>query len=293
MTTAARAVRLAELLAPLGLRDFVTEYVGKQPLLLRGRPDNGRRLISLDRIVEAVACPDGETGRLLVSDANLSEAEDVWAYVESGQPIVWNGVRGATDALDALTLEVARAFGASVWANVYSTGTAAKPFDVHFDCHDVLAVQCEGAKQWFVSEVRVNCPLDVPALAPTIRRALEERREEALRESLMTVVTEPGDVLYIPRGQFHDARTPSGRSLHVTFAIAPPTGIDAIEALARLALGEALFRQYLPHELANGPCSTEAHMERLADRLGELTRGPELRAELDLRRDERNERRAP
>jgi hypothetical protein len=34
-------------------------------------------------------------------------------------------------------------------------------------------------------------------------------------------------------------------------------------------------------------------MERLADRLGELTRGPELRAELDLRRDERNERRAP
>jgi ribosomal protein L16 Arg81 hydroxylase len=114
-----------------------------------------------------------------------------------------------------------------------------------------------------------------------MQRALSERREEALAEPLMTVVTEPGDVLYIPRGQLHDARTAAERSLHVTFAIAPPTGMDVIEALARLALGEALFRGYLPHALANGAASTQAHLGRLGDRLAQLARSPQLRAELE------------
>lgn len=279
MTAAASVGRLEELLAPLGLRGFVEGYLGRRPLLLRGRPESAAALISLERVIEAVAGAEAETGRLLVNDANLSGAADIWRYVESGQPIVWNGVRGATPALDALTAELAEKFGASVWANVYSTGTAAKPFAVHFDTHDVLAIQCEGAKEWFVSQVRVNCPLDVLALAPTIQRALSERREEALAEPLMTVVMQPGDVLYIPRGQFHDARTPAERSLHVTFAVAPPTGMDVIEALARLALGEALFRGYLPHALANGPTSTQAHLERLGDRLAQLARSPQLLAE--------------
>jgi ribosomal protein L16 Arg81 hydroxylase len=128
-----------------------------------------------------------------------------------------------------------------------------------------------------VSRVRLNCPLDVPALAPTIRRALEERRAEAQAEPLMTVVTEPGDVLYIPRGQFHDARTPEGRSLHVTFAIAPPTGIDVVDLLGRLALSEALFREYLPHPASDEDGSqTRACLAKLAERLGELARSDEL-----------------
>ncbi len=281
MATATTASPLDELLAPLGLRDFIDEYLGMRPLLLRGRSKNGRALISLERVVAAASAPDDAAGRLLVGDVNLSGAADVWEYLESGQAIVWSGARGATPELDAMSAELAAAFGASVWANVYSTGTAAKPFDVHFDCHDVLAVQVAGAKEWFVSSVRVNCPLDVPALVPTIRQALGERRRQALAEPLMTVVTEPGDALYIPRGQFHDARTPTARSLHVTFAIAPPTGIDVIEALARLALAEGLFREYVPHALANGPRSASVHLARLGDRLAELARSPELRTELD------------
>jgi ribosomal protein L16 Arg81 hydroxylase len=280
MATATTVFRLDKLLAPLGLFDFIDHYMGKRPLLLRGRREQGRELISLEGIVAAFSARGAATGRLLVADANLRGATEVWRYIDSGQAIVWNGARGATPEIDALTDELAATFGGSAWANVYSTGAGAKPFDVHFDCHDVLAVQVEGAKEWFVSKVRVNCPLDVPALAPTIRRALTERRDEALAEPLMTVVTEPGDLLYIPRGQFHDARTPAGRSLHVTFAIAPPTGLDVIEALARLALGEAQFRDYLPHPLATGR-SLADHVAALGDRLAALARSPDLQAGLE------------
>ena len=46
----------------------------------------------------------------------------------------------------------------------------------------------------------------------------------------MTFTVKPGDVVYIPRGQFHNAQAMNGVSLHVTFAIAPPTGMDVLEA---------------------------------------------------------------
>jgi hypothetical protein len=268
---------LANLLAPVGLGRFIRESFGQQPLLLRGGGERVEGLLSLARVAQAVLRRGQEQGKFLVADGDFTDEAAIQAYLEAGQPIVWNAARGASAALDSLTAEITEALDAHVWANVYSTGSAMKPFQVHFDAHDVLAVQCEGAKEWMVSKVRLNCPLDVPALAPTIRRALEERRAEAQAEPLMTVVTEPGDVLYIPRGQFHDARTPEGRSLHVTFAIAPPTGIDVVDLLGRVALGEALFREYLPHPARDEDGSqTRACLAKLAERLGELARSDEL-----------------
>jgi ribosomal protein L16 Arg81 hydroxylase len=274
-----RAGILGRLLAPVGVDGFIREYFGKAPLLLRGAADRVDGLLTIDRVADAVVRRTAERGRFLVNAGDLDSADGVAAYLAAGQPIVWNGARGVTQALDALTSELGETFGASVWANVYSTGAAAKPFDIHFDAHDVLAVQCEGAKEWLVSKVRINCPLDVPALAPTIRRALDERRDEAFAEPLMTVRALPGDVLYIPRGQFHDARTPEGRSLHITFAIAPPTGLDVLDAIASLAIREALFRDYLPHPLADGDgARTRAHLARLAERLSELARSEDVLA---------------
>jgi len=35
----------------------------------------------------------------------------------------------------------------------------------------------------------------------------------------------PGDILYLPRGQYHDALTGDRASLHVTFGVAPATGL--------------------------------------------------------------------
>jgi ribosomal protein L16 Arg81 hydroxylase len=292
---------LAALLAPLGPRAFFDEYFGKQPALFRGAPRRARGLISLRRVVRVVASKTEPAGKLLVRREHLTldavpsadlvaslggavapGTAPVWAYLEQGHPLVWNGARGATAALDRLTGDLARAFGAQVWANVYATGTAGTPLDMHFDSHEVLAVQCEGVKEWTISKVRVNCPLDLPVLAPAIERALEARREEALAETLMTFTVGPGDVVYVPRGQFHNARTPSGRSLHVTFAISPPTGLDLLEALAGRVISEALFRDYLPVRLADADgCRRRQHLERLIERLLELVRGDEMPALLE------------
>jgi hypothetical protein len=279
-------------------------------MVLRGRPERGRGLISLERVVEAAAAAD-EPGRFhllrdrLRSDARPSPefaarlarvapgTEALWAYVEQGYPILWNAARGATPALDGLAHDLARALGAHVWPNVYATGTAGTPFDFHFDPHEVLVVHCDGVKEWCLSAVRADRPLDLPAFAPALKRELESRRPEALARA-QTFTVEPGDLIYIPRGQFHNARTLEGRSLHVTFGITPLSGVDFLDVLARLALEDARFRDYLPPwTMESGGAAAREHLGRLRAQLVELARGDELVRRLEALLAERIARSAP
>ena len=56
----------------------------------------------------------------------------------------------------------------------------------------------------------------------------------------------PGDVLYLPRGQYHDALTGDRASLHVTFGVAPATGLAVFKLLESALAQESEFRAYLP-----------------------------------------------
>ncbi len=217
--------------------------------MLRGSAERVHGLLSLDAVVTGAARSDAR-GRLFVDRQQFpAENDPVVAfrrYVEAGQSIVWNGARGVTEALDTLTVELARALRARVWPNVYATGAAAVPFGMHFDAHEVLAVQCEGCKEWTVSSVRVDRPLQEVPPGPALRAETERLRVLAPDQIATTFVAEPGDVLYLPRGQFHSARTPEQRSLHITFGIEPVSGHDLLQMLLSIALEEGLFRSYFP-----------------------------------------------
>ena len=240
-------------------------YYEKKPALLRGAPQRTRGLLSLEELVGAIMGASEIRGKVQITkdhfrpDALPSPdfaarrsiakgTEPLWAYVEGGHPILWNGARGVTGALDELTHDLTRALGAYAWPNIYSTGTAGSPFEWHFDAHEVLALQCDGRKEWHISNVRSDRPLDAPPLQTQMRAEVERRRDEASRDVLMTFVVEPGDVVYIPRGQFHCAWTPEGRSLHVTFGIEPLSGYHLLEALVHLALKDRAFRAFFPVE---------------------------------------------
>ena len=56
----------------------------------------------------------------------------------------------------------------------------------------------------------------------------------------------PGDVLYLPRGQYHDALTGAQASLHITFGVSPATGLALFKLLENAASQESAFRAYLP-----------------------------------------------
>jgi hypothetical protein len=61
----------------------------------------------------------------------------------------------------------------------------------------------------------------------------------------------PGDLVYVPRGQFHNARTVDGRSLHVTFGIEVPSGFDLAKRIVLELLADPVMRDYLPSRAAD------------------------------------------
>ena len=113
---------------------------------------------------------------------------------------------------------------------------------MHFDAHEVIAVHCEGAKEWTLSEVRADRPTDDDP-QPEV---MAQQRDEAERCVAARFVVGAGDVVYVPRGVFHNARALGGTSVHVTFGIRGLTGHDVARVLAARALGDRELRGYAP-----------------------------------------------
>jgi bifunctional lysine-specific demethylase and histidyl-hydroxylase NO66 len=250
---------LAALVAPLDVATFFERYYEKEPVhLRRGVSTSAPPLLTHEALLAALGGLAGHGGppEGLVAFPEHAGVADVGAlladpsllrgYLAAGHPLVWNRARGVAPAVDALAASLAEALGAHVWPNVYATGTAGTPFSMHFDSHEVIAVHCEGHKDWTISAVRVDRPLDAAAMEAAVRAAQVARCKEAEARPLLRFTVGPGDAVYIPRGQFHNARTPEGRSLHVTFGVRQLTGLDVVELLAREALADPLFREFLP-----------------------------------------------
>jgi ribosomal protein L16 Arg81 hydroxylase len=279
---------LAALLAPLDPATFFERHYEREPLHIRAAAV-ASPLLTLDALLDALLArrspPDGlmafpehlDLDPEIGIPALLHDPALLRAYVDAGHPLVWNRARGVSPAIDALAAALSDSFGAQVWPNIYATGAAGTPFEMHFDAHEVLAVHCEGEKTWQISAVRVDRPLDAAEMEPAVAAALAGRRDEACERILLEIAVAPGDVVYIPRGQFHNASTPRGRSLHVTFGIRQLAGFDVIKLLGAMALGEPLFREYLPPAAADDDgARAEALLEEIFERIRDLTRSPEL-----------------
>nr|WP_322767250.1 cupin domain-containing protein [Frankia sp. Cr1] len=155
---------------------------------------------------------------------------------------------GCTLVLDALnqfdpTMEIAcRALQwwshEAVQVNAYLTTQETVGFALHWDDHDVIVVQLAGDKDWEIRSPSRAAPMyrdTAPNLKPS-------------DQIIWSGTLQTGDVLYIPRGHWHQA-TRSGRgkgfSLHVTFGLVKRTGVDWLAWLADHSRQEELFRQDL------------------------------------------------
>ena len=165
--------------------------------------------------------------------------------------------------------------GAYVGANVYFTPPGTQGFELHHDSHDTLTVQIEGTKTWRVYEPVTALPLESqPLHAGTARPALTLHREITLAA---------GDTLYLPRGYAHEAVAGEGRTLHVTFALAPVRAIDLLHAsldvAATLDLG---MRRALPFGWQNEPAFAAGFAAEIGPHLPAIFAAPIVNAATDV-----------
>jgi ribosomal protein L16 Arg81 hydroxylase len=252
----------AGLIAPFDANTFRAQYFGKRPLHVR-RDTSGPAVLSWRRFNEVLGIAsywNEDTlkvyfkGRAALRD-NYCDTTDlrpgsrapvdpakVSALLGLGASLIANHIHRVCPEVAAVAHVLEREFAARVAANVYCSFPSVQAFPTHFDLHDVFALQLEGAKTWRIYASRADTPVAPLPPGDEIEKWLTSSRGALLFEADM----KPGDVLYLPRGQYHDALTGTQASLHVSFGVSPATGLALFKLLENTLMGESAFRQYLP-----------------------------------------------
>jgi hypothetical protein len=192
-----------------------------------------------------------------------------------GASLVADALEDVDPAIGDAVAMLSRRFEAQSGANAYCSFKDVQAFASHCDTHDVFAVQLEGEKLWRIYENRAEAP--VRTLSGEGAQAVIDRAKGRVA---MEVRMRPGDLLYLPRGFYHDATAASDVSLHLTFAVLPMTGVGALQLLLEQAEEDPAIRAYLP---SGGGDGLREHLSGLADRLRDRLLSPLFLAELEAR----------
>ncbi|MDB5672272.1 MAG: hypothetical protein JWO25_3231 [Alphaproteobacteria bacterium] len=280
------------LIAPIGADLFMSEYYGRRPLHIPAPPDSPRlALMSWDRLNALLGlwshwseanlkliranrpiAPDLYMEEISQQDGALRRASlaKVETFLAMGASLVANYVQSIAPEVRQVTDMLAERFAGVGNANLYCSFEGVQAFNTHYDMHEVFAVHSEGEKVWRIYANRSAEPVENDATAEALqRRALAERGE-----LLLEVTMRPGDLLYIPRGFYHDALASSRESLHLTLSVMPASGRFFLKTLKRAAMREALLRAYLPDARIDGGAPLREHLDALAGRLAEIVRSP-------------------
>ncbi|MBV6416956.1 MAG: hypothetical protein CMLOHMNK_01574 [Steroidobacteraceae bacterium] len=290
-------MQLAEFLTPFDADTFRTRYFGKLPLHIPAAGPARAALLPWSRFNEVLALtPYWNEDTLKVyfkSRAALRENYCDTADLRSGTPapvnpakvkalmglgasLVANSLHRVCAPVDAVVRMLGEEFAARSFANVYCSFRGVQAFQTHFDLHDVFAVQAEGEKTWRIYEARADAPVAPVPPGDEGEKFLIATRGKVLQE----IVMRPGDVLYLPRGQYHDALTGAQASLHITFGVGPATGLSLFKLLEKALAAESGFRAYLPD--ARDPAALQACLERLAARVRDVMQSPAFATDVQV-----------
>jgi ribosomal protein L16 Arg81 hydroxylase len=127
-------------------------------------------------------------------------------------------------------------------ANLYCSWAGVQAFQAHCDPHDAWVFHTEGEKRWRIYKGRAENPIRHDAFDRITAQPTPEERGELVADFVM----KPGDVLYIPRGIYHEALAVTPGTVHVTFGCFGTVGLDLLNVLWPLLVKDKDFRAFLP-----------------------------------------------
>jgi bifunctional lysine-specific demethylase and histidyl-hydroxylase NO66 len=293
-------ISLTELLHPITPAEFHADYDDRKPLHIPAGAVVGKRsLLDWDRfnqLLNQTSIWNDRTFKLVHNGEPIpAEQYCVEVTTQSGrtlrpsparvQPLMAMGasaicgdVQELTPELRALTGALSNEFAALVGANVYCSFGGVHAFETHYDLHHVFAVQVEGQKTWRLYSSRAASPVDLPADSAEAKRWFAQSRGPLMQE----VVMRPGDVLYLPRGWYHDALTAEGASLHVTFSVTPLYGRILFRLLESAAMQDPAFRAWLRPWRERDGAPLQTQLADLGHRLAALAGSAAFRDEVAM-----------
>jgi lysine-specific demethylase/histidyl-hydroxylase NO66 len=212
------------LLWPLGIQQFIRDYWTERPLILRRSAQYYRSLLGLNDLEETFnssllripsiqllkggkwISPETYTYDFAWGDQHFRQVIDrerAFLYFMRGATLVFQALHLHSDRVRQFCRCLERHIGFATTANAYITPPNAAGFLRHADLHEVFILQIAGAKRW-----------------------LYQMPKGRVRTAQLT----EGDLLYLPKGTKHQAKTESTLSGHVTIAVHTLTWFDAVRS---------------------------------------------------------------
>ena len=145
-------------------------------------------------------------------------------YLRKGASLVLNDLIYFSNEIEKLASDLQSITNGRCQANLYFSMQSHQAFAPHFDTHDVFALHCEGEKLWNIYENFEKDPIN----HPLYKQELSDKTEKP-GKIIDQVLLKPGDLLYLPRGQFHDALASQNGAMHIAFGITYLKPIDIFQ----------------------------------------------------------------
>lgn len=159
--------------------------------------------------------------------------EKLWGEYLVGSTIIISGTQQGIPPLIEFGTALEREWLVRAQTNLYLTPPRAQGFAAHYDFHCVCILQVHGEKTWRLYESDNQLPVTSKAY----------RTEAPPGKLKQEFVLRPGDLLYLPRGQVHEACTSDSASLHITLGLFPHYTFELMAQLTELAKLEPALRR--------------------------------------------------
>ena len=145
-------------------------------------------------------------------------------YIKKGASLVLNDLVYFSKEIEKVASDLQTITNGRCQANLYFSMQSHQAFAPHFDTHDVFALHCEGEKIWNIYDNFEKDPIN----HPIYKQELNDKTEKP-GKIIDQVLLRPGDLLYLPRGQFHDALASKNGAIHIAFGITYLKPIDIFQ----------------------------------------------------------------
>ena len=162
----------------------------------------------------------------VTGNTNRPNVNKVQKLVSKGASIILNDIEKYNSNLLKIADELQKLTQGRCQGNLYFSMASHQAFGPHFDLHDVFAIHFEGEKIWNIYENIEDTPIN----HPTFKISPEERVQRA-GKLIDQITLKPGDLLYIPRGQYHDALASENGAIHVAFGLTYFKPIDLMSGI--------------------------------------------------------------
>jgi ribosomal protein L16 Arg81 hydroxylase len=206
------------------------------------------------------------------------DKERFYAYLRAGATVVLNGFEDHSLVCRRLVEHIGRFAGVQATGNAYLSFAGNGTFGKHWDTHDVFAIQLIGRKRW-----QVYAPT---WLLPLSHQTSDSAVQHETGAPQMDVILERGDVLYLPRGWWHQVLPCVEPSFHLSVGTYAATTYDFLMwTMAQLLPQHETARKAFPFAADDA-----AAIAKLFDALRDAVLDPAVarRFQLELHRRERH-----